>query len=153
MITRSGHPIAWKVVVAGVGVTAVLGAAVAPTFSRIQRHRQFCDEARQVILSLLPRKPAHLTPEQWNCVVGWTINGLHNTVGATPDLPPAELDRVFAELLMRTSRETVDLATIDWIWDQIVRLAPNGQNYSDRFRPTTPERLADFKEGRNVVAF
>jgi hypothetical protein len=50
------------------------------------------------------------------------------------------------ELQDRLNRP-VDLGTIDWIWDQFERLSPGyGPTYSQRYRPTSPERLREFQE-------
>jgi hypothetical protein len=35
----------------------------------------------------------------------------------------------------------VDMSTIDWIWDEIEAVSVYGKNYSEDYRPTTPERL------------
>jgi hypothetical protein len=56
------------------------------------------------------------------------------------------MDR-FERELNRRLKGPVDLQTIDWIWDEMARLTPNGKTYSDSYRPTTPERLKEFEEG------
>jgi hypothetical protein len=54
--------------------------------------------------------------------------------------------RFEGELKQRLSG-LVTLETIDWIWDEIVRLSRNGRSYSDNYRPTRPERLKEFEGG------
>ena len=87
---------------------------------------------------------------QWNNVVGWTIQGHTNTLIANWWIPRAEMDRFLAELRERL-RGPVELATIDWIWDEFERLAPDhGPTYSRNHRPTSPEKLREFDENGGI---
>jgi hypothetical protein len=120
-------------------------------YEPIRRHKDFCSATRAELETLAKKRPPDLTREQWNNIVGWTLNGHGNSVVAKrpglggPRIPRAEMDRFLAELRQRLSGP-VDLQTINWIWDEFVRLAPeSGRHYSERYRPTSPEKLREFK--------
>ncbi len=83
---------------------------------------------------------------QWENFVGWTLNAHGNCLTFHRNIPADEMMRFEAELRQRLAG-TVSLETIDWIWDEIVRLTPEGQRYSDNWRPTLPERLKEFEDG------
>ena len=61
-------------------------------------------------------------------------------------MPREEMIR-FEAMLKQKLSELVSLETIDWIWDEFVRLTSNGERYSDSYRPTLPTRLKEFEEG------
>lgn len=114
-------------------------------------HRQFCGRVRVELESLADKRPSNVSRKQWDEVVSWTLNAESNTVSSHRWIPWAEMERFEAELKQRLEAPTVEMATIDWIWDEFARLAPSGQWYSDNFRPTLPERLAEF-EGSETSA-
>jgi hypothetical protein len=99
---------------------------------------------RADIESLAKKRPPDVSRKQWENVVDWTLNAHGNCLTFHRGIPADEMAGFEAELKRRLSG-TVNLATIDWIWDEIVRLTPNGRRYSDNWRPTTPERLKEFE--------
>lgn len=82
-------------------------------------------------------------------MVAWTLNAHSNCITFSPNIPQAERDRFLANLQERL-RGPVELTTIDWIWDELVRLTSYGKTYSDNWRPTLPERLREFEEGNSM---
>jgi hypothetical protein len=110
-----------------------------------RRHLQFCRETRAEFELLVGKRPPTITRKQWQHVVAWTLNA-HANCMFTRTIPQTDRDQFLTELRRRL-QEPVDLTTVDWIWDELVRLTPNGGTYSDRYRPTTPERLREFEEG------
>jgi hypothetical protein len=134
---------------------AIAGAAVwlGLFIDSNQRHTDFCSATRAELETLANKRPPGLTRNQWDNVVLWTINAHGNTLPMMRPLPlivkrripRAEMDRFQAELRQRLSGP-VDLATIDWIWDEFERLAPDfGPEYSRRYRPTSPEKVREFE--------
>ena len=111
-----------------------------------RRHAAFCREVRADLQSLARKRPPSVSRKQWENVVAWTLNAHGNCLTFHADIPQDEMARFEAELKRRLAGP-VDLSTIDWIWDEIVRLTPGGQRYSDNGRPTLPERLREFEEG------
>jgi hypothetical protein len=104
----------------------------------IRRHFEFCREVKSELGTLAKKRPAGITREQWQQIVAWTLNAHANTLVATSRIPPDERERFVAELRRRL-QGPVDLGTIDWIWDEFVRLAPGwGPSYSEQWRPTSP---------------
>ena len=109
------------------------------------RYRTFDRDTRAELRALTRKRPPDVTREQWHNVVAWTWNGYGNILAGRMDLPQPERDRFLADLRVRLARP-VNLATIDWIWDEYERLNPSyGPVYSSRYRPTTPERLSQFQ--------
>jgi hypothetical protein len=111
-----------------------------------RRHLAFSQAVRAEFEALAKKRPPNVTRKQWENVVAWTLNAKANCIDFAHRIPQGERDRFLAELRERV-RGPVDLATIDWIWDEIIRLTPGGQRYSDNWRPTSPERLQEFEEG------
>ena len=90
------------------------------------------------VRALGQKRPAKVSRDQWQFMIGWTNNDIGNC------LPFAGFwdTRQLADDFHRRCAGPVDVATIDWLWDEISRICPvRGQDYSDRFRPTTPEHL------------
>jgi hypothetical protein len=112
----------------------------------MRRHRECCERVRADLASLAKRRPPNVSLKQWENVVAWTLNAHGNCLASEPNIPPEEIARFERELKLRLSGP-VRLKTIDWIWDEIVRLSSGGQRYSDNWRPTLPERLKEFEEG------
>jgi hypothetical protein len=110
----------------------------------IRLHSRFCQNVRTELESLAKRRPAELSKKQWQHVVGLTLNAHANCFVIQKDLPVEEMERFEAGLRSRL-KGTVDLAIIDWIWDEIVRLTRNGKSYSESYRPTSPAKLAEFE--------
>jgi hypothetical protein len=78
------------------------------------------------------RRPADVDPDEWEFIVSWTIN-LHGNCGEITDRNRAQ---AFAEEFERRLLDGVDLATIDWIWDEYGRFSKYGKEYSEKYRPT-----------------
>lgn len=90
---------------------------------------------------LAKKYPQGITSGEWASCVFWTHN-LHGNCGYYPAFPTDRL-RVFADELNSRMGGEVDLNTIDWIWDEYVKYAHGGQQYSIKYRPTTPARLRE----------
>ena len=111
------------------------------------RHLVFCGNVRAELELLAKKRPRHITKKQWEQVVAWTLNGHANCFAPASNMPPVEMARFEKELKLRLTKSNVDLETIDWIWDSYVRFGYLGKQYSDNYRPTTPERLKEYEEG------
>jgi hypothetical protein len=129
-------------------VLLVLGLASVVWFRVIEplkRHRLFCDHVRAELTMLAKKRPANVTRKQWENVVAWTLNAHANCITYERNMPPEDMEGFETELHQRLQGE-VNLATIDWIWDEIIRLTSIGQRYSDYYRPTLPRKLKEFEE-------
>jgi hypothetical protein len=75
------------------------------------------------------------------------MNGIGNCCSVEPFLNPDdeshERFRTLPDRLDERLREQVNLETIDWLWDELRAISKYGKRYSDMYRPTTPERLAE----------
>jgi hypothetical protein len=140
----------WGALVAIFGCLAV--AALIFWLEQVEprrRHQEWCQRVHGELRSLANKRPPELTREQWENVIAWTLNAHGNCLIPCWRIPSSERDRFEAELKRRL-RERVDLQTIDWIWDEIVRMSPYGKTYSDDWRPTLPQRLKEFEEGKQT---
>lgn len=94
---------------------------------------------RMLIVEMQARRPPELTPLQWENAVGWTIN-LHSN-----SLLPFQADvptmRAFEMRLSKKLEGNVNLATIDWIWDEYARICPGGAEYQ-KYRAIMNEHVA-----------
>ncbi len=98
---------------------------------RIGEPQRRSDELLRMIDSLAMKRPSELTRGQWALAVGWTHN-LHcnSLLFPAADLPTI---RRFEKRLRARIEGDVDMATIDWIWEQYADMTSAGQNYQ-RFR-------------------
>jgi hypothetical protein len=92
----------------------------------------------QDIDALRLRRPANLTPKQWESAVAWTSN-LHGNslIRSQTDLPTI---RRFRQQLEKKLAGDVDLQTIHWIWDEYAKVCPGGKDYQ-RFRAMMMEEI------------
>lgn len=120
-------------------VAAIIAAPAFVWLYFIEPRQAWCrwnQRTEAAIWRLASKCPANVAPGSWEFLVGWTIN-LSTNCGFQfkGKVPRRELDD-FAEELERRS-QAPDVTTIDWIWDNYVRLTDVGPSY-DRFRPTRP---------------
>jgi hypothetical protein len=108
------------------------------------QHRPAYHSMELAILGLAEKCPANLTDEEWALCICCTWN-LHSNYGGKDNIPAAELERLAAELRIKTS-EGATLETIDWFWDEYARSAPQAASYN-RWRPTSPASLASAPRG------
>ncbi|MBN1908424.1 MAG: hypothetical protein JW818_01680 [Pirellulales bacterium] len=114
-------------------------------FYRYYRHSRVSDRMKAAITRLAFYRPDDLTDDQWAHCIFWTWN-LHGNYGVVPDfIPTADLERMVTEFEAKID-EGPNRATIDWLWDEYYRSAPNAHNY-EQFRPTLPNNLADLEAG------
>lgn len=135
-------------------VCAITGGAVfwVRVVEPARRHSAFCRAVEVELKTLASKRPPGVTRDQWHNIVAWTRNAHGNTLVASPMIPRGEQERFLAELRERLAGP-VTLATIDWIWDEFVRLAPGwGPSYSEKWRPTCPKKLQEFEESGPIWA-
>jgi hypothetical protein len=130
----------WWLIVAGILLVGGAFAFWLLLLEPIHSHDQWFRRVRAHIVALADKRPLEVSPGQWEFAVGWTIN-LHANCGAAHTWVNRVEAGPFAEELERRSQGPVSLATIDWIWDEYVRMTEGGQSYSDKYRPTrSPDR-------------
>ena len=123
----------------GVAVVLVLGGAAAAfwlvALEPIREHGRWFDQVRADLYALANKRPADVPPGQWEFMVGWTIN-LHGNWGASHTWVDREQMWPFLEELERRLQGPVNVATIDWIWDEYARFTKGGREYGEHYRPT-----------------
>ena len=138
----------WKLTVLG---SLLIGGAVAFWIVKIEpmrRHVAWCERTRSAIESLRDRKPANLDEQTWDNWIFWTLNGHGNVLAFDHGIPSEEMDRFESELHQKT-QAPIDIGTLEWIWDEFVRLSPyGGKRYSENWRPTSPTRITPFEGDR-----
>ena len=125
-------------VVTGI-VLCVLVAVYYFTLGPKLNHRRARARVTRSLYMLATKRPEGVSADRWASCVGWTLN-LHANCSWFPAFPPDKLLR-FADELDGVIQGDVDMRTIDWIWDEYVRHARWGKDYSKKYRPTAPERL------------
>jgi hypothetical protein len=130
-------------------LAAIIGSIVSLYFFVLrpqQQHGAWYREVELCILRLAERRPENLEESQWASCIHWTWN-LHANYGPPSFFDATARDQFLSEFDRRLASE-VDLATIDWIWDQYSLHSTGGRNYSKNYRPTTAERLREAAENR-----
>jgi|SRR5262245_4006302 len=110
-------------------------------FEPLRSHARWYNRVRDAIRELASRRPPEVSRGQWEFVIGWTLN-LHANCGGSAGAEGREWQEAFVAELKRRLQGPVGLNTIDWIWDEYERATRHGKDYSDRWRPTRPENLA-----------
>lgn len=108
-------------------ITILVIAAGFAWYRDITEPYREAEKMRVLILSLADRRPASLSPKQWESAVAWT-NNLHcnSLVWGFTNAPAIRDLRVRME--SQLDRE-VTMDTIIWIWDQYAKLCPLGASY------------------------
>ena len=142
--------VGWRRVRVGMILVAVLVVALPCGYFCMRaypyhRHRRVSDRMEIAIARLAFNRPEALTDDQWAHCIFWTWN-LHDNFGSVPDfIPTADLERILAEFEAKIDAGP-NRATIDWLWDEYYRSAPNAHGY-EKYRPTLPNNLADIEPG------
>lgn len=131
------EPLPW-VFFAWIAAGTLLGGAVLVVSARL-RDLSWYEDVEYRILCLAERKPGEVGAKQWASCIYWTWN-LHASYGLL-DCFDAHEKAMFLDQFDHKLRGNVDLATVDWIWDQYASGSVGAAMYSDRYRPTTPDRL------------
>ena len=134
------------------GLAGILTLFYFESIEPIRRQTRFTQSVRRDLESLFLKRPKDVTPKQWRGVVEWTLSAQVNCLRFQKSITREDMDRFERELTERVSGP-VDLKTIDWIWDEIARISMHGKRYGETWRPTTPDRLAEFeKDDRPLVS-
>jgi|APCry1669189000_1035189.scaffolds.fasta_scaffold227795_1 hypothetical protein len=136
----------WIAVAAALALTGGATAAWFLALEPIHEHLSWFGRVRADLYSLADRRPADVTPGQWEFMVGWTINLHANSAAAKKWVDGGEI-WPFVEELERRLKEPVTVATIDWIWDEYARFTKFGRLYGERYRPTQSPDLQHVQPG------
>jgi hypothetical protein len=133
-----------------IGVAA-LGALLGLSFWLViwrphQQHLEWYRDIEEHIIRLADRRPEGVSPSRWAYCLSWTWQ-LHTNCGGYEYFDRSERTGFLAEFDRRLTG-TVDLGTIDWIWDEYVEHSTCGRGYSRKYRPTDPGHLRDFLAGK-----
>jgi hypothetical protein len=113
----------------------------------MQIHSRAYYRLSESVQSLVHRRPAVVSKEEWSFIIAWTMNGIGNCCAVEQYLNRDEESHArFLTLPDRFDerlRGQVDLETIDWFWDELKAVSKHGPRYSDNWRPTTPDRLRE----------
>jgi hypothetical protein len=109
----------------------------------IAQHR-WAVRAEAKIRELRHKRPPDVSQGSWEFLVGWTMNLSANCAAIPKDGITDRDQEAFLQEFDERLQRGPDVATIDWIWDEYIRLTKHGQtkhgqSYSDKYRPTRPE--------------
>ncbi len=113
---------------------------------RHEQHNKWYRKIEDHIIMLAEKRPASVRASQWAYCLSWTWQ-LHSNCGGYSNFNHSERARFLTEFDRRLTG-TVDLGTIDWIWDEYVEHSTCGRVYSRNHRPTDPDQLPDFSLGK-----
>ena len=126
-----------------VGVVCFWYVALRP----IQNHSRTYSRISDSVQSLVHRRPADVSRNQWSYIIGWTMNGIGNCCSVdgflNPDEQSHERFRTLPDRFEQRLRDEGSLETVDWLWDELESISKYGKRYSEKYRPTTPEHLAE----------
>jgi hypothetical protein len=97
-------------------------------------------DGNKLVNQLRGRRPPDVSPRTWDLAADWAVTAYCNVCFSPGHVPLDELKRFRTELEERL-RATVDLATVDWIWERLGRTGPHGRQYRERFEPEYREML------------
>jgi len=103
--------------------------------------REWRENVRDTLQSSIDKPPTGTTKEQWKWMIEWTQQAMGNCISVPNQIRDKARLRAFTAELDQRLAVDIDVATIDWIWDEIERLTTNGKWYSENFRPTRIEHL------------
>lgn len=122
----------------------VCGVLMGFQMYRFHRHSRVYERMKVAITQLSMNRPDDLTDDQWAYCILWTWN-LHGNYGYLPYMPTDELEGIVEEFEVKSEADP-SLETIDWLWDEYMRVAPSASHY-EHFRPTLLENRSDFEAG------
>ncbi len=108
-------------------------------------HRALVNEAQAQIMSLAASPPSDVTAGQWQRAVAWTSNLIAQAYFGRDENDPGSLRRLCRALDEKTSAPA-DLATLQWIWEEVEKAPRYGAIYAVRFRDVrllTKEPITD----------
>lgn len=98
-------------------------------------HGRLLRRVESCLDALARKRPADVTPADWDYLVGWTYNAKANCLSVHQFIKDHARFRRFVEELEERLEGDVSIETIDWIWDEVE--AVSNVDYG-RFRPTPP---------------
>lgn len=113
--------------------------------SRAYEHRALVSEAQARIMSLAASPPSDVPAGQWQRAVAWTSNLIAQAYFARDENDPGSLRRL-CRLLDEKANAPADLATLQWIWEEVEKAPRYGAMYAIRFRDVrllTKEPITD----------
>ena len=126
----------------GIALFVAYRLGVAPHF-RFMKTR---DRIQSSVCKLAQHRPEGVSKRQWSFVVDWTGVAVGNVFFTASSVNDDQQYYDFADELEQRLQGKVEMSTIDWIWDGFEEIGKDGRSYSERFRPTTPERLHDAEQ-------
>jgi hypothetical protein len=126
-------------------VVAVFGVVLMAAYRFVLlpslRFNETRDRIQMLVQELAQHQPTGVSIRQWSFVVGWTGTAVGNIFFVPSSVKDNQKYYDFADEFEQRLQGNVDMSTINWVWDQYEELSEIGRGYSERFRPTTPERL------------
>ena len=109
----------------------------------IGRHARLFHHLESAIGGLALHRPPGVPAAQWRYAVDSTYYANEVCCSIHEPVDLHGLARFSRELDERIGRGSVDMSTIDWIWDEFERITCAGHRFSRDHRPTRPDRLAE----------
>ncbi|MHB8974959.1 MAG: leucine-rich repeat domain-containing protein [Pirellulaceae bacterium] len=121
---------------------------ITPVLQFVIRHRDFSrlhEQVKDKIESLAVRCPTGVPPAQWQNAVDWTSNLISQVYFGPVENDPDSL-RELNDGLADRIKGTIDLTTLQWVWEQCEKAPRDGAVYAIRLRSVrllTKEPITD----------
>ena len=145
---RRGCRFTIRTMLLGVLLFAILMGIVAPSFwyvTRFREHSRIAQQTQDKISSLKARRPTEIPAAQWDRAVDWTANLIAQVYFVPEKDDPDSLGRL-CDSLDGKMKGQVDLATLQWVWEECEKAPRSGAKYAIRFRDVrllTKEPITD----------
>jgi len=89
------------------------------------------DAAVSLIEELRNRCPSDVNPQQWELGVGWTRTAIYNIYSSADASASRDLQQ-FTKDTREKLNESIDKATINWVWIRLSKSGPYGLEYTTK---------------------
>ncbi len=100
---------------------------------RINEYRTLSQNLAQSITDMKTQRPADVPQAQWDRATDWTSNIIAQVFFGLDEAELPGLRRLADEVAERR-KSAVDLATLQWIWDEVARCDSQPESCAIRFR-------------------
>lgn len=133
------HIRSMRLLLAGVLVLGLIGAAKRREIYEALRFRMLSQQCREYVAELRRSRPVDVSPERWDEENFGVEVAVANVCFSTHHVPLPEMERFTADFAQRMN-EPIDLTTIDWLWERLAATGDHGARYVTKWRPVRQDR-------------
>lgn len=103
-----------------------------------------------LIASLENHRPKDVSVKEWGCATFWMGIAFANVCYSPGHVTLSELKQLNDDLGTKL-QGSVDMQTVDWIWQRLAATGPHGAQYSAQFEPRYQAELAEIRRRERPV--